>query len=128
MAENAAAQAINSNAEATLLTATITPQSTASRIRVDAQCTAWGDPANNPNNQDFRLKVRLYRGSVLLSELEAGNDHQDRQDHSHWPFSPLAVDSPASAAQQTYTLRAIRQGASRPWSVSRRRLVLMEVL
>ena len=127
--EAAAATAVNSNAEVTLLTARITPQSTASRIRVDGQAIAkTPDPIANNNNHDVSMRLRLYRGAVLLAEIEQANLHAPNADAFVYAMSMFSFDAPASVAEQTYTLRASRSGRAMDWSMTRKHLLLTEVL
>lgn len=125
--ETTAAIAVNAAPEVTLATAAITPRSSASRIRVDGQCVATAD-APQGQEQDLRMKLRLYRGNALLSEIEQGNPHADRRDDERHAMTVFALDSPNATDEQAYTLRALRQGDARPWSITQRRLLLAESL
>ena len=126
-AYTAAAVAVNSNAEFTVATARITPRSNATRVRVEGLFDAFIDTARN-NDQNARILLRLYRGANLIEERRQGDDHVPRDDDFHYSAHGLVIDAPASAAEQTYTMRAIREGMDRDWSITRRRLILTEVL
>ena len=126
-AYTAAAVAVNTNAEFTVAEARITPRGNTTRVRVqglfDASVQVGGQAG-----WDLRMRLRLYRGNTLIDEREGGQNHAPQQDGHFMSLFGMAVDTPASAVEQTYTLRALRQGQATPWSVVRRRLVLEEVL
>ena len=97
----------------------------ATRIRVDAGFDAHVDPTRN---NEARVRLRVYRGAVKVAEHVAGSTHAP--DHDQWynNLAAVAIDAPASAAEQTYTLRAVRLANNATVNVSSRRLVLTEVL
>ena len=121
-----AAVTINSNAEFTLATARITPRSATTRVRVEGAFEAQSPVGNG--NGDLIMRLRLYRGNTMIREISFADNHIPQNDNFLAPMFAAVIDSPAAAAEQTYTLRAIRAGRGQNWSITDRQLILTEVL
>lgn len=123
------ASAINlaaaANTETTILTARITPRSATTRIRVDVVTDTH--TTVDQAGRDARLELRLYRGSTRIANQLAGNTHAPNQDQWYFPVAMLDIDDPASAAEQTYTVRAVKFHNNVTGRALNRRIVLTEV-
>ena len=114
-------------AEVTLQTANITPRTNTTRVRIVAHADLLSQEATNARGQNATVDVRIYRGATMIREVRMGNTNIRNGGTAHEHAGIEWVDTPNSAAAQTYTLRAIRAG-NLNWTASDRQLILEEVL
>ena len=130
-AYTAAALTLN-NANVTVAqTARITPRSTTTRVRVSGHVDAvFANARNNNDNDRFqKLAVSIYRGDVLVISRTYGNSKVGNGAHIELAPDIEWIDSPRSAAEQTYTLRLQRIApGARNVTVTDRHLIVEEVL
>ena len=125
---NAGPMNIAADGSTTVLTARITPRALSTKIRVDAHVDVEMTSGNAGNtNYDLRKTMKLFRGSVELSQSQAGSNHVARNDTVINNMDSSLVDSPNSIAEQVYTLR-VETTASRAAVARNLRLILSEVL
>ena len=122
-----AAQVINDNNEAILQTLQIVPQSTGSRVRISGAVEGQITTGGQRGVRDGNFTIRLYRGTTLLLSRTYRASQYAQNETVIEVMNIDYVDSPASAARQTYTLRGIR-GAALSWSLTDRQLIANEVL
>ena len=122
-AHTAGSVTVNNNNETTLQTARITPRSNTTRVRVSGGLTM----ESAGGQRQMQSTVRLYRGSTLLLERKYGDTQIGNNQNEDYSPQLEIIDSPGSNAEQTYTLRVLRTG-NRVWSISRRVLIVEEVL
>lgn len=117
--------------EHTLATVRITPRSATTKVRLDAGFDVQADRGATGNGTfDLRTELRLYRGNVRLpASRMVGNNHAPANDDWWNDATRFYVDSPASVAEQIYTLRAISVGNNdRQRTGQNRILIATEVL
>ena len=127
-AYTAAALAVNNANVAVAQTARITPRSATTRVRITGHLDAVAANAANNNQRDQRLEVSIYRGEVLVLARRYGNTRVPQDHHVELAPDIEWLDTPASAAEQTFTMRVQRQGSAIGWTITDRQLIVEEVL
>ena len=130
----AATIAIGNTGEVTIQTLRITPRSAETRVNLRCHVDATARAGPDRNDRDLGVEVRLYRGTnLLLSRHKRGTNYATGET-VHQSLDLDLLDAPASAEEQTYTLRAVRLGYAGGssdrgiWSLTDRQIIAHEVL
>ena len=114
--------------EQTIATANITPSSTSRKIKVEFNATLTGDRTNAGDIDDSVITIKVKRGNIIIrTEGREWQTHVSSANKVTAQTVVLLVDSPASVAQQTYTVTATRGAAAENAAAFNRSLMLMEV-
>lgn len=115
-------------AEVIVETVRITPRSATTRVLVAGYLDAAVTAGTSGATRNLGLELRLYRGTNLLIARHQRSSRYAQNEVVGLTLDIEWLDAPNSAAEQTYTLRVLRQGGSRQWTVTDRQLIAREVL
>ena len=110
-----------SYADIPLMTATITPTSTSSKILVQVSFGAMGS-----SGASHGCLMKLFRGSTEIGQGASANTHNVCMQNylpatnSYWSISHMFVDSPSSTSSLVYKMQWAMTGSGETFYINRR--------
>lgn len=124
----AADLSVSSATETVVQTIAITPRAAGTRVHITGHIDCEVTAGTNNATRDLGMEIRLYRGAVqLLARNHRGGKFASGE-LVRFHLDAKWLDTPSSTDEQIYTIRVVRLGGNRTWTISDRQLIAHEVL